>query len=92
VGAALKRSSDLTRGYRWSIVGMFLLLVGLSILVGAVLVGVFSVLGATGALILSMLVSVFFSLYGGVVGAVAYHDLRITKEGVTTDELVKAFE
>ena len=88
VGAALTRSQDLTRGYRWSIFGMFMLLVLLMFVVMTVLVGLFSTLGVTAAAIISALVGVFLSLYGGVVGAVAYHDLRITKEGVSTDELV----
>jgi len=92
VGAALARSSELTRGYRWSILGMYLLFVLLTLLVMTVLVGLLSALGPTGALVVSELVGVFLSLYGGVLAAVAYHDLRVTKEGVSTDELVKAFE
>ncbi len=92
VGAALTRSQDLTRGYRWSIFGMFMLLIVLMLLVMTVLVGLFSAMGSLPAAIISGLVGVFLGLYGGVLGAVAYHDLRITKEGATTDELVKAFE
>ncbi len=92
VGAALTRSQDLTRGYRWSIFGMFMLLIILMLLVMTVLVGLFSAMGALPTAIISGLLGVFLGLYGGVLGAVAYHDLRLTKEGATTDELVKAFE
>jgi hypothetical protein len=91
VGASLTRSADLTRGNRWSIFGMFVLIFLLAIAVTMLLGGVFASLGAVVGAVLMGVVLIFIAIYSGTLSAVCYHDLRATKEGVTTDDLVKVF-
>lgn len=106
VGDSLARSAALTRDYRGSIFGSWLLL---GLLVGVVLtpilVAFFKVspadLHGDGSAVLSKLKTqmwvnlilnvLLFSLQAAGV-AVAYFGLRRVKEGVTPDELYKAFE
>lgn len=91
VGDSLNRSGTLTKGYRWSIFGMFLLVILLGLAVTMLLAGVFAALGAVVGAILSGVVLVFIALYSGTLSAVCYHDLRVVKEGVSTEDLVKVF-
>ncbi len=95
-GEALGRSRKLTKGSRW---GMFV--VGLVVaVVTLVAVGVSTVVlvGGASALphpipaLVSTLLLVFTTPLGACAAAVAYHDLRVAKEGVDTAELVKVFE
>lgn len=94
IGKALTRSAELTKGNRWS-----LFVIGL-VLIVPMLVATFilalTVLPAVGLLfgtILSTLVSEI--LFGGLLAtctAVAYHDLRILNDGVDTEEIAAAFD
>lgn len=92
VFASLSRSSELTRGNRMSIFAMFLLIMLLSfgavLLMTGILMGFGNVLG----MILIVLLGAFFGLYGAVCVAVAYHDLRVMKEGIGVEDLIKVFE
>ncbi len=93
VFAALSRSWNLTRGNRARIFGLLFLLYILMFLAGAV-VGF-----ATGALgnldRLSWIASLFslftFSLFA-VITAVTYHDLRVAKDGIDSEELASIFD
>ncbi len=92
VMASLRRSSDLTDGYRWSIFGLAII-VGL--LGGAA--GAFAeMLGvAAGPLIgaiLSAVAECVATAFGATAAAVAYYRLRLTKEGVDADQLAQIFE
>lgn len=91
VGASLGRSGDLTRGYRWSIFGMFLLVTLLGVVVTLVLAGVLAALGPIVALFGMGIVAVFIALFAGTLSAVCYHDLRLVKEGASTEELLRVF-
>jgi hypothetical protein len=88
--AAIRRSWELTRGYRGTIflAGLALSLISFLINVGGSLVGLIPILGQIVSLVLQILT---VSL-GTVMPAVAYHDLRARKEGTSTDELAKVFE
>jgi hypothetical protein len=94
VSAAFKRSFALTKGSRGTIFGALLLLVlamwGAS-LVGNLAAALNSALGAVG-LLLSVVVQIAMTPLTTVLCAVAYHDLRVAKEGVDTSELAKVFE
>ena len=43
-------------------------------------------------MLVTVLIGVFTGTLGAVAGAVVYHDLRVDKEGVNVDELIKVFE
>lgn len=94
IGKALRRSAQLTKGNRWS-----LFVIGLVLIVPNLVATFFlalTVLPALGLLfgtILSTLVSQI--LFGGLLAtctAVAYHDLRILRDGVDTETIAAAFD
>lgn len=91
VGAALARSALLTRGHRGSIFVLFLLLGLGAVLLGAVLLATL-VADPIAGVIASGLISAVFGIVGAVAQAVAYHDLRVVKEGVSTSTLVAVFD
>jgi uncharacterized membrane protein len=90
---SLGRSSDLTKGHRWKIFGLAILLVlGLvitSVAIGALLglLGIPTVLGI-GTFLWETLARAFMAL----VAVVAYHDLRVAKEGVDIDDIAAVFD
>lgn len=97
VGAAFRRSFTLTKGSRGAIFGALVVLMVAT--VGASLVG--NLVAAAGAsvpalaivgVILSMIVQVAMTPLSIVLCAVAYHDLRLAKEGIDTSQLAKVFE
>jgi len=102
VMASLSRSAELTKGHRWQIFGLVLLLGVLTGIAGALVAGVVAVIvgGLTMDLQSSTIVSVladlaitaFFAALWAVVAAVSYHDLRIVKEGVGTEEIAAVFD
>jgi hypothetical protein len=95
---SLGRSQELTKGSRWRILGLFLLtaIPGLiiSVLVGAVM-GAISVLVPGGLLLMQIVTLVWqaiWTAFFSIILAVAYHDLRVAKEGIDTDQIASVFE
>ena len=88
---ALRRSALLTDGVRKSIFGIVLLLFGLTFgaswLLGKVITD-----SPMLFLIVNSLVSLAIGALSSTASAVAYHDLRVSKEGVGTEELARVFD
>jgi hypothetical protein len=89
--ASLKRSRALARGSRWALLGTYLICflaayapsyLGMGLGLSAPL------LGGLVTLVGSVLLGPIFS----VAPAVAYHHLRVAKEGASTAELARVFE
>ena len=98
---AMGRSADLTKNYRWPIVGamivVWLVIIAIQIAGGFVILLIASVIG-TGFVSLIIL-GILFSLMGafgyglgGIVMSLIYARLREIKEGVSVDEIAKVFE
>jgi hypothetical protein len=97
------RSRQLTKGHRWRIFGLLLLILIPALIVGAI-VGVLFALGASSLLTLNVALAsslgkliglVWKAAWGGffaAVIAVTYHDLRVAKEGLTTEQIASVFE
>jgi MFS family permease len=101
---ALARSAELTRGYRWPILGLFLIMwliaLGLAAALGAIVLGgslaVFDVgePGPVEGLILTALVAAISAIaYGftNVMVSLLYARLRAIKDGVGVDTLADVF-
>jgi hypothetical protein len=91
--ASMARSSELTKGHRWKIFGMLLL-----VLIGAGIVGAIigAALGLTGS---RVLVTLGTLVWTGIWGAfyaifvvVTYHDLRVAKEGTDVHQIAAVFD
>ncbi len=95
-GAALGRSRALTKGSRWGILVIFLALAVVGVAVVTASGALAAIVGAAlphpyPALIATALMVLVTPLHA-CGAAVAYHDLRVAKEGISTADLVKVFE
>jgi hypothetical protein len=89
---SIRRSQRLTKGYRWKIAGLSLLLfvVGFAILALGTTVS-FTIGVGPGAIIDFVLQSVF-GAFSAIVFVVAYHDLRVAHEGLDTERIAAVFD
>jgi hypothetical protein len=93
VFASMGRSSELTKGHRWSIFGMWLLIAIASGVISAVLKAVLGLSGSTGLVIVGTLaLTALAGAFAAVFAIVTYHDLRVAKEGVDTRHIVAVFD
>jgi hypothetical protein len=90
VTASMSRSSALTKGYRWQIFGLFLLVMVISFVGAFVLarIGGAGLIGQT----LTFAWQVVLTAFSAVLSAVIYHDLRVAKEGIDLDTLANVFD
>jgi hypothetical protein len=98
---SMTRSAELTSGYRWQILGLLLFYVVITIIFGTVIVIIYGVAGIRadarvpndmGLLVSQIILNGFLAGFGCVLEAVAYHDLRIAKDGIDTDRLALVFD
>jgi hypothetical protein len=92
VWQSLQRSADLTAGHRWK---LFAVMIVLAIVggIGGSMVGMTTVAaGATIGVVAKVIWHAFFGAYSAILAVVIYHDLRVAKEGVDTDQIAAVFE
>ncbi len=102
---SLGRSRQLTKGHRWKLLGLILLVFALLLVISFVL---FATLGALGigafvggagrvaGAVISLAIGLIWQVVWGTLYAifvvVTYHDLRVAKEGVNTEQIVAVFD
>jgi hypothetical protein len=88
---SMSRSRVLTKGNRWPLFGLFLILVIIAIVIqmaiGVVVVLFHGILAA----VVAALVQTVVSMVASVASAVSYVELRQVKEGTSVDELAEIF-
>jgi hypothetical protein len=91
--ASMGRSSELTKGHRWKVFGMILLVLIVGGIASAIIQGVLALTGSTVLVILGSLIwtGVWGAFYAIFV-VVTYHDLRVTKEGVDVHQIAAVFD
>ncbi len=94
---SFRRSIELTKGNRWRVLGVLVVLVVIFAVIGFVVSFVTNILAAIGlgvtfGVIANYIVSALTTAVGAVAAAVLYHDLRIAKEGVSTDQIAAVFD
>jgi hypothetical protein len=89
----MRRSFQLTKGHRWRIFGLMLLLSVVSVIVSPAMDEALAAIGG------GVLVFVGKLIWNGVWGAfyaisavVAYHDLRVAQEGTDTHQIAAVFD
>jgi hypothetical protein len=97
IGASLSRSVMLTRGYRWHLFGLIVILMIINLAISQIIgIGfvVFSESGFSVALaqVINLLVQAFVAALFAVASAVAYHDLRIANEGASIEQIAAVFD
>jgi len=90
--ASLKRSAQLTSGEKWSVFVILLLLFVIQQAATKIVDAATGESGGFAAVATSLIVTIAFGMLSAVASAVGYHDLRVAKEGVGIDDLVKVFE
>jgi hypothetical protein len=94
---SLGRSRALTKGNRWKILGLLLLTLIIGAIVGAVLAAILALgpagsFGAAATQTISLIWNAIWTAYFAIVIVVTYHDLRVAKEGVDTEQIAAVFE
>jgi hypothetical protein len=97
--ASLTRSVSLTAGYRWHILGIYLLLIVIALgfaIVLMIVTAIFGFISGTLGSIVQFVLNVGFSLvataFVAVLAAVGYYSLRVTKEGGDIHDIAKVFD
>jgi MFS family permease len=101
---SLGRSRELTKGHRWKLFGLMLVILIPALIVGAILGVVIAVLGTGGFLsmstalatplgqVVNLIWSAAWSAFYAVMVVVTYHDLRVAREGIDTEQIAAVFE
>jgi hypothetical protein len=87
---SLKRSMELTKGNRWRILGIILLLIVISI--GVNIVSAILMFLPFIGWILQALLSAFVAVFSAVLVAVGYYKLRVAKEGIGIGDIARVFD
>lgn len=92
---SLKRSAALTKGNRWRLFALLILFFAIAAAMGISL----SLLGLTdgsanfaGQMAWQWVLSGLLSAFSAVMAAVIYHDLRVAREGVDTNQIAAVFD
>ncbi|MDH6234541.1 uncharacterized membrane protein (DUF485 family) [Mesorhizobium soli] len=93
--ASMKRSAELTKGSRWRIFGLWIImiiaLVALQLVLGLLALAVTSFLGTVLATAVVAILSAVTSVVVSIAIAVSYVELRYVKEGTDVKELAEIF-
>jgi hypothetical protein len=88
----LNRSSELTKGYRWKIYGLYSLCFLISFVAAFVLRLTAGLIGDSASSVISLIVGAVPIAFSQVMTAVVYYKLREVKEGVGIEHLVGVFD
>jgi hypothetical protein len=88
----MQRSTQLTKGYRWKIFGIMLLLMIISWIVGGIIGAVLIPAGSVVKAIGNLIWTAAWSAYWNCVLVMIYHDLRVAKEGIDTEQIASIFD
>lgn len=94
---SFKRSWELTKGYRWPVLGLllilFVILLVFSLVTGAAAgFAIFFMDDLALVMVVNYVISALSGAFASVVVAVLYHDLRVAKEGVSTQQIAAVFD
>ncbi len=89
--ASLARSAQLTRGDRFRVLALVLVLQLLQVAAAFLVMLVVGPRAVSIGVWATLSVTVLLGALGAVVSSVAYHDLRVAREGVGVEELIRVF-
>jgi len=89
---SLLRSRDLTKGHRWKVFGVVLLLLLLSLVVPLLELALSAVGGETSAVVGDLISIAIVGATSSVIIAVTYHDLRAAKEATDIEQTAAVFD
>jgi hypothetical protein len=90
---SLKRSAALTKGHRWKIFGLMILLIIVSLIVAGLLQLVLPQFGSTILVLLGTLLwGALWTAYYSIAVVMTYNDLRVAKEGIDIEQIASVFD
>lgn len=89
---SLRRSAELTKGHRWRLFGIFILMVMLSFTGTVINIVFLRVTGPAAAVAASFVWNALFIAYNSITDAVAYQNLRVLKDGIDIDRVAAVFD
>ncbi len=94
VFASLRRSAELTKGKRWQVFAIIVVIFVFAVVVASVMAAIIDAVtkSPTVVSLMSWVVTALFTALGAVVSAVSYHDLRIAKEGGDVQQIAAVFD
>jgi hypothetical protein len=93
VGGSLSRSRELTKGRRWAILGLFIVVVICFAIANWIDGFIFGLIfGPAGAFWATELAQIVFGMFSAVMAAVGYYYLRSDKEGIAIGDIAKVFD
>jgi hypothetical protein len=90
--ACFKRSLALTKGRRWPVLGIILILTLANVLTSVLTRSIMAEAAPIGGAVLNVLAALFFMVLAAVLSAVGYFHLRAEKEGRALDAVVRSFD
>jgi len=88
----MRRSAELTKGYRWKIFGIMILLWIISVLFNWIFDSIASQGGVVAKTVITLIWTAAWSAYWNCVLVMIYHDLRVVKEGTDTAQIASIFD
>jgi hypothetical protein len=93
VFGSMGRSARLTKGHRWKIFGIWIAVLLVGGIAQSILTSVARTIGGVPlGLIMSLVVGALIVAFNAILAVVVYHDLRVAKEGVDTDQIASVFD
>jgi hypothetical protein len=90
---SMGRSADLTKGHRWKIFGLMLLVFLISAVASSMIGAISAVVGGPMLeLIASVIWNGIWGAFYAVAAVVTYHDLRVAKEGIDIEQIASVFD
>ncbi len=93
---SLRRSTSLSKGHRWRVVGILVVLALLNGAAESIATLPFPSVStgepSSAESVVVFLVTAVFTAWGAIAAAVAYHDLRLEKEGTGVNEIAAVFD
>ena len=90
--ASLRRSSRLTKGHRWKIFGLVILLMIVNFIAGAIVSLVLKPVGAYASVVGNLIWIAVWGAFWHCTIVMIYHDLRVAKEGIDTEQIASVFD
>jgi hypothetical protein len=89
---SMSRSAFLTKGYRWQVLGLILLLLVAGMVLGAIVGAIFALTGQIGFMVSTQALAAVLGSFNGVLVSVFYYELRVAKEGIDIDKIASVFD
>jgi hypothetical protein len=90
---SLRRSAALTKGHRWKLLGIYVTLLIVGAFIRGAVNGILHAIGEPIATAIGEFVwQALYLAYTAILSVVIYRDLRVTREGVTTEHIAAVFD